>query len=118
MHHFRRRVFYFLQQFIADAGVFFSQYNHLARQAVASRCHFDTVARYPVYVHCCLSAAGAKPGTYGYSVQYRSRKGRLRQAGRNRLLYQSESFYVAQAVEGGAFLQPCRAFATRCAQGN
>lgn len=116
MHYFRGRVFFFLYEFISNAGVFFTQQNNLSGQTVAGGGHFNGVFRYPCHFYRGLPATGAKAGTHRYRLQSPCRERRFGDTGRYGLLYQSELFYALKAVEEGGSFQPFRAAATHHAQ--
>ena len=98
MHHFGRRFLFLLEELVTDAHVLFGKNEYLTGQAVTGGGHFNGVFRCPGDIHRSLPAAPAKACAHRNQVQHIRREFRLRHAGRNGLLQESEPAFAREAV--------------------
>lgn len=115
MHRFGRRFLFLLEELVTDAYVLFGKDEYLTGQAVTGSRHFQAVFRYPGDIHRCLPAAAAKACAHRNQFQQIRREFRLRHAGRNGLLQESEPASAREAVFLAVFV-PHQWFRTSAAR--
>jgi len=98
MYRFRWWFLLLPEELVTDAYVLFGKDEYLPGQAVAGSRHFQAVFRYAGDIHRSLPAAAAKACAHRNQFQHIRREFRLRHAGRNRLLQESEPASAREAV--------------------